>query len=263
MKNFLFLLCALFMLNSCGTVPLTGRQQIMLVSNEEILSSSLKQYDSYITKSQKSTNAQAIRRVVTVGKRVAAATEAYLKANGLASEVSNFSWEFNLVKDDQVNAFCMPGGKIVVYEGLLKVAQTDAELALVLGHEIAHAVAKHSNERMSQQMLEQYGMQIINQATQQKSEAINVLANSVYGLGTKYGIMLPFSRTQEYEADRLGLMFMAMAGYDPQIAAGFWRKMSAQGGASAPEFMNTHPSDANRIAQIEKYLPEAMKRYKK
>ena len=263
MKFFLLYLCALFMLNSCGTVPLTGRQQIMLVSNEEILSSSLKQYDSYIAKSKKSTNAQEIRRVVTVGKRVAAATEDYLKANGLASEVLNFSWEFNLVKDNQVNAFCMPGGKIVVYEGLLKVAQTDAELALVLGHEIAHAVAKHSNERMSQQILEQYGMQIINQATQQKSAAMNVLANSVYGLGTKYGIMLPFSRTQEYEADRLGLMFMAMAGYDPQIAAGFWQKMSVQGGTSAPEFMNTHPSDANRITQIKKYLLEAMKRYKK
>jgi predicted Zn-dependent protease len=166
-----------------------------------------------------------------------------------------------LVKDDQVNAFCMPGGKIVVYEGLLKLVSSDDELAVVVGHEVAHAVAKHSNERMSQQLMTQYGAQILTQALSNKSAAIQKAGSTIYGLGAQYGVTLPFSRKHETEADYMGLIFMTMAGYDPNVAITFWQKMSA-GGASVPEFMSTHPSDATRIKDIQKILPE-LNKYRK
>jgi predicted Zn-dependent protease len=184
-----------------------------------------------------------------------------LKNNGLANEVQNFAWEFNLVKDNQVNAFCMPGGKIVVYEGLLNICSSDDELAVVVGHEVAHAVAKHSNERISQQLLAEYGAQVVGQALSKKSESIQKIGNTVYGLGAQYGVTLPFSRKHESEADYMGLIFMTMAGYNPNTAITFWQKMSANG-ASIPEFMSTHPSDATRINDIKKYLPE-LEKYKK
>jgi predicted Zn-dependent protease len=209
-----------------------------------------------------STNAQGKAMVTRVGKKIAAATEEYLKNNGLANEVQNFAWEFNLVKDNQINAFCMPGGKIVVYEGLLKICSSDDELAVVVGHEVAHAVAKHSNERISQELLAQYGASIVSQALSEKSENIQKIGNTVYGLGAQYGVTLPFSRKHESEADYMGLIFMTMAGYNPNTAVTFWQKMSASGGASIPEFMSTHPSDATRISDIQKYLPELQK-YKK
>ena len=253
---------ALILLSSCGSVPLTGRKQILLVSDQEVLSSSLTQYSEYIKSAPLSTNTKGKAMVTRVGKLIAAATEEYLKANGLAAEVSNFAWEFNLVKDDQVNAFCMPGGKIVVYEGLLNLVSSDDELAVVVGHEVAHAVAKHSNERMSQQLMAQYGAQILNQALSKKSEAIQQAGNTIYGLGAQYGVTLPFSRKHETEADYMGLIFMTMAGYDPNVAITFWQKMSANSGAQVPEFMSTHPSDATRINDIQKILPE-LNKYKK
>ena len=178
----------------------------------------------------------------------------------MANEVKNFAWEFNLVKDKQINAFCMPGGKIVVYEGLMKLVASDDELAVVIGHEVAHAVAKHSNERMSQQMLAQYGAQILNQSLSQKSSAVQAIANQVYGIGSQYGVMLPFSRKHELEADYMGLIFMRMAGYNPDVAIGFWQKMSA-GGAKVPEIMSTHPSDDRSINDIRKALPEIKAKY--
>jgi len=156
----------------------------------------------------------------------------------------------------------MPGGKIVVYEGLLKLCSSDDELAVVVGHEVAHAVAKHSNERISQQLLAEYGAQIVGQALSKKSESIQKIGNTVYGLGAQYGVTLPFSRKHESEADYMGLIFMTMAGYNPSTAITFWQKMSANGGASVPEFMSTHPSDATRISDIKKYLPE-LEKYKK
>ena len=208
-----------------------------------------------------STNAKGKAMVTRVGKKIAAATEQYLKSNGMEAEVRNFAWEFNLVKDDQVNAFCMPGGKIVVYEGLLKLVSSDDELAVVVGHEVAHAVAKHSNERMSQQLMTQYGAQILTQALSNKSAAIQKAGSTIYGLGAQYGLTLPFSRKHESEADYMGLIFMTMAGYDPNVAITFWQKMSA-GGASVPEFMSTHPSDATRIKDIQKILP-ALNKYRK
>lgn len=252
------ILIAAAILSSCGSVALTGRKQLLLVSDQEVYQAGLTQYNEYIASSQLSSNSSATAMVKSVGQKLATATEQYLKNNGLESELSNFAWEFNLVKDDQVNAFCMPGGKIVVYEGLLTVAQTEDELAVVIGHEIAHAVAKHSNERMSQQMMAEYGAAILSQALSQKSAAVQSAATSVFGLGAQVGFMLPYSRKHEYEADYMGIVFMEMAGYNSESAVDFWTKMSAGGGNSS-DFLSTHPSDSKRIAQIKARIPEAKK----
>jgi len=256
-------MAAALLLTSCGSVPITGRKQLNLVSDSEVLASSLSQYNSYMQGAKRSGNTTQSAMVTRVGKKIAAATEAYLNANGLADEVKNFSWEFNLVQDDQLNAFCMPGGKIVVYEGLMKIISSDDELAVVLGHEVAHAVAKHSNERMSQQMLAQYGAQVLSGALSNKSAAVKTIAGQVYGIGAQYGMMLPFSRKHESEADYMGLILMTMAGYTPDVAVGFWQKMSAGGSSSTPEFMSTHPSDKTRISDIQKNLPDIKEKYGK
>ncbi|MDF9829079.1 M48 family metallopeptidase [Parabacteroides sp. PF5-6] len=250
------------LLTGCSSVPITGRKQMMLVSEQEVLSASLTQYSEFISSAQKSTNATQTAQVVRVGKKIAAATEEYLKANGFADEIANFAWEFNLVNDAQVNAFCMPGGKIVVYEGLMKIVASDDELAVVMGHEVAHAVAKHSNERMSQQVLTQYGAAILSTAVSNKSAAIQNVAGTVYGLGSEIGVTLPFSRKHETEADYMGLVLMTMAGYNPNAAVGFWQKMAAGNAGGTPEFLSTHPSDSRRISDIQQYLPE-MEKYKK
>ena len=257
------LLLAALLLAGCSTVPLTGRKQMLLVSDSEVLSSSLTQYNDYIKSAKKSTNAAQTAMVVRVGKKIASATEAYLRANGMASELNNFAWEFNLVQDPQVNAFCMPGGKIVVYEGLMKLVSSDDELAVVVGHEVAHAVAKHSNERISQQVMAQYGANILNSLVSDKSAAVQNVAQTVYGIGAQYGMMLPFSRKHESEADYMGLVLMTIAGYNPDVAVGFWQKMSAGSGGTIPEFMSTHPSDATRIADIRKELPGIKAKYGK
>lgn len=265
-RNSLFSLCgvclAALLLTGCGSVPVTGRKQVLLVSDQEVLASSLTQYNDYMKTAPRSSSTTQSAMVTRVGKRIAAATEQYLRNNGLAAEIKNFAWEFNLVKDAQVNAFCMPGGKIVVYEGLMKLVSSDDELAVVIGHEVAHAVAKHSNERMSQQILAQYGAQLLNQSLAQKSNAIQQIAGSVYGIGAQYGMMLPFSRKHETEADYMGLIFMRMAGYNPDVAVTFWKKMSAGTTAKVPELMSTHPSDARRISDIQKALPEVKAKYK-
>lgn len=250
------------MLAGCGSVPVTGRKQVLLVSDQEVLTASLTKYKDYIKTAPKSASVQQAAMVTRVGKRIAAATEQYLRQNGLAEEVKKFAWEFNLVKDGQINAFCMPGGKIVVYEGLMKLVSSDDELAVVIGHEVAHAVAKHSNERMSQQILAQYGSQILSLSLSQKSAAIQTIANQVYGVGAQYGVVLPFSRKHELEADYMGLIFMRMAGYNPDVAVKFWQKMSSGSTSKVPELMSTHPSDARRISDIQKALPEIKAKYK-
>lgn len=248
------------LVSGCGAVPLTGRKQVLLVSDSEVYQAGLTQYKEYIASSTLSSNADAFAMVRTAGQKLAAATEEYLKATGYESELSNFAWEFNLVKDPQVNAFCMPGGKIVVYEGLLSVAQTEEELAVVLGHEIAHAVAKHSNERMSQQIMAQYGMALLGQALSEKSAAIQNTAQTVFGLGAQVGLMLPYSRKHEYEADFMGIAFMELAGYDSTAALDFWTKMASLSGNNSShtsDFLSTHPSDHKRIAELQKRIPEA------
>ena len=188
-KHLVMIMAAAMLLTSCGSVPITGRKQLNLVSDSEVLQSSLQSYTSFMSTATVSTQKTQSEQVTRVGKKIAAATESYLKANGMESEVKNFAWEFNLVKSDEVNAWCMPGGKIVVYEGIMKLVSSDAELAVVLGHEVAHAVAKHSNERMSQQMLAQYGAQAVSVLTSGKSSATQAIAQQVYGLGANYGVM--------------------------------------------------------------------------
>ncbi|MBE6287666.1 MAG: M48 family metallopeptidase [Mediterranea massiliensis] len=259
-KLFAGSMVALLLWTGCGSVPVTGRKQILLVSDQEVLASSLTQYNDYMKSAPRSASKAQSAMVTRVGKKIATATEQYLRANGLSSEIGNFAWEFNLVKDEQINAFCMPGGKIVVYEGLMKLVSSDDELAVVIGHEVAHAVAKHSNERMSQQILTQYGAQVLSQSLSNKSAAIQKIAGQVYGIGAQMGVMLPFSRKHETEADYMGLIFMTMAGYNPDVAIGFWKKMAA-GGSKVPEFMSTHPSDSRRINDIENALPKIKATY--
>ena len=257
---------ALLLLSSCGSVPITGRRQLNLVSDGEILSASATQYKQFISQSQLSSNTTYNAKVTQVGRRLAVATNAYLKQNGYESMLSSLSWEFNVVDSKQVNAFCMPGGKIVVYTGLLNLVgngpHSDDELAAVMGHELSHALAKHANERISNQLLLQAGGQILGAAVNTRSQLLGGLINQAYGLGAQVGVMLPFGRKQEYEADKMGLVLMAMAGYDPRYAVNFWQKMSAsKGGAQQNELLSTHPSDANRIKEIQAYLPNALKYY--
>jgi len=254
------------LLISCGTtstVPITGRQQTLMVSDGEVLSLASQQYKEFMNSAKKSTNATNTAMVQRVGQRLATAVTNYLNNNGLSSEVKNFAWEFNLVQDKQVNAWCMPGGKIVVYEGLLPITQDEASLAIVLGHEIAHAVAKHSAEQLSTQMKQQYGMQIgtmvagalgMGQNTQSIVQAI-----AAQGFNFKN---LSYSRSHESEADHMGLIFAAMAGYNPQVATTFWQRMAASSTNQTAEFLSDHPSDATRIKQIQGWMPEALKYYK-
>lgn len=261
-KKMTLALIVLF-LSSCSSVLLTGRKQLNLVSDEQVLALSDSSYLAFMSKAILSVKQVENARVLRVGKKITTAVDAYLYQNGLTDQFKGYSWEFKLVKDTSVNAFCMPGGKIVVYEGILPVTLTDAGLAVVLGHEIAHAIAKHANERMSQQMAASGLASVLSSLMKDKSQTTQTVAMTVFGLGAEYGVALPYSRKQEYEADRLGLIFMAMGGYDPQEAVSFWTRMTAlSSGSAMPEFLSTHPSDAKRIANMKKLLPEAQTFYR-
>lgn len=262
MKKSIVFFLLIVLLTSCSKVLITGRKQLLLIPDSEILAMSSESYRQYLDSVPLSTDKTNTALVKKVGKNISTAVENYLRANGLASEITNFSWEFNLVKDPSKNAFCMPGGKVVVYEGILPVTKTEAGLAVVMGHEIAHAVAKHSSERLSQEMLAQFGSQLTDLLITNKSAVTKAGIDALYGLGVQVGVLLPYSRKQEYEADRLGLIFLAMAGYDPNEAISFWERMSAES-TNTIEFLSTHPNDAKRLAKMKEYLPEAMKYYKK
>jgi predicted Zn-dependent protease len=252
----LTLLCA------CSSVPITGRSQLNLIPGSSMLSMSLTEYDSFLKEHKLSTNKEQTEMVKRVGARIQGAVEQYFAANNMSSKLAGYKWEFNLVEDKQVNAWCMPGGKVVVYTGILPVTQGEAGLAVVMGHEIAHAVAEHGNERMSQELLAKYGGVALDTALTSQAAETKQLWMSVYGVGTKYGALMPYSRLQESEADQLGLIFMAMAGYDPNQAVSFWQRMASQkGGQAPPEFLSTHPSDATRIENIKRLVPEAQKYY--
>jgi predicted Zn-dependent protease len=251
-------------LASCGTaskVPVTGRTHRLSVSDEQVLSLSNSQYKEYMASAKKSTDAANTALVQRVGQRLATAVETYLRDNGFANELQYFNWEFNLVKDNSVNAFCMPGGKIVVYEGLLPVTQDEASLAIVLGHEIAHAVAKHSAEQMSkkynQSQFTQLGGAVLSSAV--GSGAAQV-ATAMASIGLQFA-NAHYSRENESEADHMGLVFAAMAGYDPAVAISFWQRMSAASGGGSSSYLSSHPSDAKRITDIQKWLPEAQQYY--
>ena len=251
---------------SCGTtstVPITGRQQTLMVSDGEVLSLASQQYQEFMKSAKLSTNTTNTNMVKRVGQNLATAVNNYLNSNGLSAEVKNFSWEFNLVQDKQVNAWCMPGGKIVVYEGLLPVTQDEASLAIVLGHEIAHAVAKHSAEQLSTQMKQQQGLQIGAAVAGMLGMGTNTqsILTAVVSQGFSFK-NLSYSRNHESEADHMGLIFAAMAGYDPQVATAFWQRMSASSTTQTAEFLSDHPSDATRIKQIQGWMPEALKYYK-
>jgi len=253
------------LLVGCGTtstVPITGRKQNLIVSDEQVLSLSNQQYKEYMQSAKKSANAANTAMVQRVGQKLATAVVNYLNSHGLGSEVSQYQWEFNLVQDKQVNAFCMPGGKIVVYEGLLPVTRDEASLAIVLGHEIAHAVAKHSAERLSNAYKQQAGMNILGGVAQAAgvSTGTQQLGAAVLGLGANV-LTAGFSRSQESEADHMGLIFAAMAGYDPQVAVNFWQRMSSATGGGSSSLFSDHPTDAKRIKQIQGWLPEARQYY--
>ena len=253
------------LLVSCGTtktVPITGRQQNLMVSDDQVLNLSFQQYSEYMQSAKPSTNSTNTAMVKRVGQNIAKAVETYLTQNGMAEDVKTYQWEFNLVQDKEVNAWCMPGGKIVVYEGLLPVTQNEASLAIVLGHEIAHAVARHSAERLSNAYKEQYGSAALSAIL--SGVGVSSGWQQIIELGKQYGGALltsGFSRKQESEADHIGLIFAAMAGYDPEVAVSFWQRMSSATGGGSNSVFADHPSDATRIQQIQGWLPEAKKYY--
>lgn len=245
------------------TVPVTGRKVKLWVSDEQVLSLSTQEYDSYLKSAKISTDATNTALVKKVGQRLATAVETYLKENNRLDAIKNYQWEFNLVQDNTANAFCMPGGKIVVYEGLLPVTQNESALAIVLGHEIAHAVAKHSAEQLSTKVKQQTGAKVLGAVlgATSVSNTTSILTQTAFSLGTKLG-SLKYSRNNESEADYMGLIFAAMAGYDPNVAVSFWQRMAASSTSSMPAFLSDHPSDSKRIANINKWLPTALKYYR-
>jgi len=250
----------IFFLSSCATVPVTGRKSIHLVPDSQLLTLSLQQYAEVIKKSKLSTNQERVQMVRRVGKNIAQGTEDFLEQSGMGSDIKNYKWEFNLIEDDKVvNAWCMPGGKVAVYTGILPYTKDEAGLAAVIGHEVAHAIAKHGNERMSQELIAQMGASVVSVAISQNPGLTRDIFMQVYGVG----VLLPHSRQQESEADRIGLVLMAKSGYDPRSAVDLWKRMSKIEGQRPPEFLSTHPAPETRIREIESLIPEAMKYYKK
>jgi predicted Zn-dependent protease len=259
--GWLILLAAII---ACATVPITGRRQLSLVPESTINSLAAGQYGEFISSHKLSVNAAGTRMVKVVGRNIQSAVERYFQEQNQIGKLRGYKWEFNLVEDSLVNAWCMPGGKVVVYTGILPYTKDENGLAVVMGHEIAHAIAQHGDERMSQGLIAQMGGVALSVALNDKPEQTKALFMTAYGVGATVGVLLPYSRLQESEADRIGLIFMAMAGYDPHGALEFWKRMAQQSkGGAPPEFLSTHPSDETRIRNIESLLPEAMEYYRK
>lgn len=262
MTKKIVLLAAVVLLDACAKVPITGRRQLNLLPESQMMAMSLQAYQDFLQENEpvpaSDTRAEMVGRI---GNKLASAATQFLKENGASDRVEGFNWEFHVVDDPTVNAWCMPGGKVVVYTGILPITQDEPSLALVMGHEIAHAIARHGNERMSQAVAVQgAGITLDVLSSQQPALTRGLLLQS-FGIGSQLG-MLAYSRNHESEADKMGLVFMAMAGYDPRVAPAFWKRMAEQGGAKPPEILSTHPSDERRIADLEAYMTEALKYYK-
>jgi len=259
--GFLFILS--IVLVSCATVAVTGRRQLILVSPPEVMQMASKQYSTVISQGPLSKDAGQTALVKRVGTRIQKAVEEYMASQGRSAELNGFNWEFNLIDDPKtVNAWCMPGGKVAFYTAIMPVCKDEVGVAVVMGHEVAHAIANHGAERMSDQLVAQIGLEAVSGALGSNPTLANEILLQAVGMGTELGL-LKFSRTHESEADHMGLIFMAMAGYDPSHAPEFWKRMaSMSGGSDVPEFMSTHPSDETRIADLNKRMPQAMKYYK-
>ena len=251
----------ILILTACATVPMTGRKQMNLMPESEMAAMGFQQYGEFMDTTTVSTNRQATNDIKEVGSKISGTVEKYMREIGQEKKLEHYEWEFNLVADKTPNAWAMPGGKIVFYEGILPLTQDKNGIAVVMGHEIAHAIARHGNERFSQAIMTQLGGMALAKAIEEKPEETKALFMLAFGIGSQVGVMLPYSRLHEKEADKLGLNFMAMAGYNPNTAISFWERMSKSGGARPPEWLSTHPLDETRIAEMKKNLPEAMKYY--
>ena len=258
-KQFIALALISLMIYSCSTVPITGRKRINFVSDAKVLPTSFAQYTGFLAQNTLSSNEKQTNQIKDIGSRISKAVDRYMRANGMESEANSYRWEFNLVEDKTVNAWCMPGGKVVFYTGILPIAANEDGIAAIMGHEVAHAFAKHGQERMSTGTIQQglgVGMQgFTGMAIKDPTKA--AIFNQAYGIGSQLG-MLKFSRNHESEADRLGQIFMIMAGYNGEEASQVWVRMQENsGGEAPPEFMSTHPSNASRIKELNEFLPKA------
>jgi predicted Zn-dependent protease len=263
-RNISAVLVVSILVIACSTVAITGRKQLNIIPNSQILSMSFSQYDQFMNENKLSRDQQKTAMIKRVGSRIQKSVEQYFAQNNMSAELNGFQWEFNLIESDQVNAWCMPGGKVVFYTGILPICEDETGVAVVMGHEIAHAVAEHGSERMSQGLITQLGGMALDKALENEPDLTRSLALTAFGLGSQVGVLLPFSRLHESEADHLGLIFMAMAGYNPNAAVDFWGRMAKlKGGQAPPEFLSTHPSDQTRINDLKKKMPEAMKHYRK
>jgi len=261
-RSFASLIVIIFLIG-CSTVPITGRRQLSFIPQNQLIASSNDSYHQLLSESKISEDKEKTQMVVNVGKRIASSAEQFMRENRMEKEIQNYHWEFKLIQDDKtVNAFCMPGGKIAVYTGILPITQDESGLAVVLGHEVAHALANHGGERMSQLLLAQMGATTLSAALSQQPQRTKQLLLQVYGIGANVGVILPYSRSHELEADHIGLILMARAGYDPRTAIPFWQRMNEKAGKRPPEFLSTHPAPMKRIEDIRNELPEAMKYYK-
>jgi predicted Zn-dependent protease len=251
----------ILLVGACTTVPITQRQQLSLVSEGTLTAASQQQYQEFLSSHKVIRNTPESAMVQQVGERIRGAVEQFLASRNQLDQLSGYQWEYNLVDSPEVNAWAMPGGKITFYSGILPITRDEAGMAAVMAHEVAHVIARHGSERMSQQLMTQMGGQALSAVLSSRPEASQALWMKVYGVGANLGVMLPYSRLQESEADHLGLIIMAMAGYDPHAAIEVWQRMAQQGGAGAPEFLSTHPSDQTRIRELTAKLPEAMGYY--
>ena len=262
--GFLYISAAFFIFNSCAEVPVTHRKGLHLVPESELVSMGFQQYRDVINKAKLSTDGAKVQMVRQVGERIAKAAEEFLKEEGLGDQIKNFQWEFNLIEDDKTaNAWVMPGGKAAVYTGILKYTQDETGLAVVMGHEVSHAIARHGNERMSQALLTNIGATALSVALTQQPQQTREIYMMAYGVGANVGVLLPYSRLHESEADHIGLILMARAGYDPREAVPFWERMNQAGGARPLEFLSTHPAPETRIQRIKEEIPKALPYYLK